>query len=179
MDDYIGSIMPWPAKTIPHGWALCDGSILNAAENQALFSVLGGRFGGNGTTTFALPDLRGRTPRGVGQPPGGAVTNMGDIGGQTTVTLEASNLPNHNHKLAVSNQTGNGTAFGNVILAAVGTAANTPTPPNIYSTDKQALASFAGNCIAPSGSGQPHDNMQPYLVLNYIICVFGKYPDRP
>ncbi|MCA8829182.1 phage tail protein [Hymenobacter pini] len=183
MDEaFIGSIVLFAGNFAPKGWAFCDGSLLNIAQNSALYSILGTYYGGNGTTTFALPDLRSRVPvhSNNGQPgPGLQGVQLGERAGVSNVTLTTLQMPNHTHTLAVN--TGNGTApspaggvpaIGNFEDAGSGTTVTT----NGYTPTANGLAN--PQAISPAGGNQPFSVMQPYLGLNYIICLYGLYPSR-
>jgi microcystin-dependent protein len=165
---YIGEILLVPFNFAPHNWAFCNGQLLPIIQNQALFSLLGTQFGGNGTTNFALPDLRGRSPIGAGQGPGLTPYNVGETGGQETVTLTVNQLPAHDHP-----------AFGSANQATMtnpsGAVWATQTRLTIYSSTTDSTH------MAPSGltgGNQPHDNRAPYLTLNYIISLAGIFPTR-
>jgi microcystin-dependent protein len=167
---FVGEIELVGFNFAPQGWAFCDGSILPISQNQALFSLLGTTYGGDGQTTFALPDLRGRRIIGYGSGPGLSPYNIGDKGGVETVTLTVSQIPAHTH--APNANTSPGTALtpsGNFWGSQNATAlySNSPSPVNM-----------AAGLIGNAGGGQPHDNMQPYLVMNYIISLFGIFPSQ-
>ncbi len=212
MEAFIGTILPWPLNWAPVGWESCDGRLLNINQNQALFSLIGTTYGGDGRTNFALPDLRGRIPVGMGQQPGGSQFSPGNWGGAEKSILTANNMPAHSHAATLSNGSiGNGSCSVEVKLPAnatnaaatdsspdanccLGTANANSRPVNIYSTnapDKTlmnnsvtASGTVAGTVtgtvtVAPNGGGQSFENMQPYLVVNYIICTQGYYPQRP
>lgn len=176
MEAYVGEIRLFAGNYAPAGWAFCDGSLLSIAEYDVLFALLGTTYGGDGTTTFALPDLRGRVPVHVG--PGYA---QGEMGGAEAVTLTAANLPAHTHTVNVAANTANVTDPEGAVLAA-------GSGISMYSTAVPTLSmhpSAIGDSIDPrTGTGygtpdpQPHDNMQPYLCLNYIICLEGIYPPK-
>jgi microcystin-dependent protein len=165
MEPFIGQILLISWNWAPRGWALCNGQLLSIAQYNALFSLLGITYGGNGTTTFALPDLRGRVPLNQGDGLGLTPRMLGESSGSESVTLLTPNLPAHNHLAMVSSQ---GSGRGGNFLAAGGI---TNSGPNdlVLSPD---TVSVAGNNV-------PHDNMQPYLVMNYIIALEGIYPSRP
>jgi microcystin-dependent protein len=145
----------------PKGWAFCNGQLLQINQNQALFSILGTTYGGNGQTTFALPNLQGRTPIHTGDG-----FTLGEVTGETAHTLNISELPAHNH-----------------VLQGVPANGDTPIPTalanvnNFYSTAAPNVALTAGS-IANTGGSQPHDNMSPYLVLNFIIALQGIFPSQ-
>lgn len=178
MESFLAAIILFAGNFAPRGWAFCGGQILAIAQNTALFSLLGTTYGGNGQTTFALPDLRGRVPVGAGQGPGLSNINLGEMAGAPTHTLIITEMPAHNHT---------------VTLQAVSTAGNTHTPGpttsmaqlvdsrsnplNVYST-AAANTSSAGGSASIAGGSQPHNNMQPYLGMNYIITMEGIYPSR-
>jgi len=158
----------------PQGWMFCDGSLLPISQYQALFSLLGTTYGGNGTTTFGLPDLRSRVPVGATLSGGGQQLTryqMGDTGGSETVALTPAQMPMHNHTIKTndSSETQN-TSNGNYL----GGGGRTP----IYS--KQAgTTTLASDAVSGTGGSQPHDNRQPYLGMNWIIAVNGVWPSRP
>lgn len=166
-EPFIGEICLFPYNFAPRGWALCNGQILPIAQNTALFSLLGTTYGGNGQTTFGLPDLRGRVPISSGQGLGLANRALGEAAGTESVTLTASQVPTHNHQVAV-NATDATTSRPNGNYAATGGSYNS-------ATDGTSLNSAA---VSNSGGSQPHDNMPPYLTLNYCIALDGIYPSR-
>jgi microcystin-dependent protein len=170
-EPFIGQIMIFGGNFPPKGWAFCDGSLLPIAQNSALFSILGVMYGGNGTTTFALPDLRGRVPIGMGQGLGLSNYVEGQAGGQEFHTLVANEIPVHTHAVtvSVSNEanTPQNRPGGNVLGAA-----------NIYDLPASADASLGGVSAGAAGGNQPHENRQPYLAVNYIIALVGIYPSR-
>jgi microcystin-dependent protein len=173
----LGQIMPFAGSQPPRGWAFCNGALLAIQPNQALFSLLGTFYGGNGVTTFALPDLRGRAI--LGSTGGGGEYPAGMVSGETTVTLTTAQMPNHNHQIQASstNGTGRGASATNNLFAT-----NTLPPDNptlIFTTagTNQVPLSLSTN-IVDVGGGQPHNNMQPYLVINYLIAMQGIYPSR-
>ncbi len=174
MDVYLGMIGLFGFNFAPRGWMLCEGQILSIAQNTALFSLLGTTYGGNGVTTFALPDLRGRVPNGQGQGPGLSSYQMGQASGTEHVTLIQTQMPQHNHSLNVSSSpaTSNNPA-GSVL--AVSADANEGVV-NTYGTVINATAS--PQAIGIAGGNQPHENMQPYLTMNYSIAVQGIFPSR-
>jgi microcystin-dependent protein len=165
---FIGEIRIMPGNVVPTGWALCDGQILPVAGNGPLFDVLGYRFGGNGSTTFGLPDLRGRVPIGAGQGPGLNLRDVGESAGVEAQTLSLGQIPSHRHALRAS--TSNGASYdpANGILA--GNAAAIPNFGPSADTD------MAAGAVAASGTGQPHNNMQPFLTLRYMIALTGDVP---
>lgn len=158
-DSAIGSICLWPLSWPPQDWMLCRGQLLSVAEYTPLFAIIGTTYGGDGRTTFALPDLRGRVPIGFGQGPGLSNYTCGQTVGSRTVSLTPGQTPVSVGAVTLDPEefTDNGTA--SVVLTRAGTVAP---------TQQKTL-----------GGSQPHDNMQPYLGLNYIICVNGTWPNRP
>ena len=174
-EPYVGQIQPYSINFPPKGWAQCDGQILPIAQNQALFSLLGTSYGGNGISTFALPDLRGRVPIGMGSG-GGGVYSVGQNAGETNVTLNLQQLPAHSHFLtgATTDATVNNPAAGAILAKA---ALPGGTPDSYYGpmTTPQPL-----NSAAVGGYGQtgPHSNMQPYLAINWCIAQSGLFPSR-
>lgn len=166
-EPFLGEIKLLPYNFAPRGWAFCQGQILPIAQNTALFSLLGTTYGGNGQTTFALPDLRGRVPLSSGQGPGLALHDLGEVGGTENVTLTAGQMPAHNHALNVSNANATASRPGG----------NRPSAGGSY-TNASDGNQFAGNAVSTSGSSQPHANMQPYLSLNYCIALEGIFPSR-
>ncbi len=170
MEGYIGQIVLFAGNFAPQNWAFCHGQIMNIAENTALFSIIGTMCGGNGTTNFALPDLRSRVPVGAGQ--GNGLSNVveGEMDGSETTTLLISNMPMHTHNVQASNQF---TGIDHPAGKYLGASSN---DNGFY--DDTANTSMAGDMIAPAGGNQPFDIRQPYLGLNYIICLYGIFPSR-
>jgi microcystin-dependent protein len=178
---YVGQIMPCAFNYPPRYWALCNGQIMAISQNQALFSLLGTFYGGNGQTNFALPDLRSRTPIGSGAGQFGTYV-IGQLGGAPTVALTSDNLPPHSHLVLVSNAdpvTNNsdvptpGAVLGRGTVVAPGGG---QTPINLYNSSAANIVPTALGAVA--GAGQPHDNMQPYSVINFCICLNGLFPSR-
>ncbi|MEO8169078.1 MAG: tail fiber protein [bacterium] len=159
-----------PYNFAPRGWAFCQGQILPIAQNQALFSLLGTTYGGNGQTTFALPDLRGRVPIGEGQGPGLSAYFLGQQGGAETHTLTANEMPAHTHLVSADTSVGSSDKPGSKLPAR--NAAGVPEYGNT------ANAQMAATMLGVAGESQPHSIMQPYLVLNWIIALQGVFPSR-
>jgi microcystin-dependent protein len=177
MEAYIGSIILFAGNFAPRGWALCQGQILPIAQNTALFSLLGTTYGGNGQTTFALPDLRGRVPVGYGQGPGLQDWVLGESQGVENVSLVVSQMPAHNHVVQVSGgQADTATAGNNYLASANGAFGTDPVTVNTYNGTPSAT--LAVNSLTVAGGSQPHQNIQPSLCLNYIICLQGIFPTR-
>lgn len=170
MEGTIGEIRLFAGNFAPRNWAFCQGQILSIAQNTALFSILGTTYGGNGQTTFALPDLRGRVPVGPGQGPGLPAVSLGEVGGEPTHTLTINESPAHTHTTQsnrATNEAATTSRPNGKVPAAGGAYAD--------ATDGSALQA---DVIGVAGGSQPHNNMQPYLGLNYIICLFGVFPSR-
>lgn len=166
LDPFIGEIKLLPWSWAPKNWHICDGSLLPISNYTALFSLLGVQYGGNGTTNFALPDLRGRAPIHFG-----TVYQQGDQDGSESVTLLPNQLPAHNHALLGSSQPAQ-KANPTGVLAQIN-----PTTALHYASDAP-LQPLNPTSVQIAGSGGPHNNMQPYLVLNYCIALFGVFPSR-
>ena len=168
---YVGEILLVAFNFEPNGWAFCDGRLMSISQNTALFSLLGTYYGGNGINTFALPDLRGRTPIGSGQAVTGTLYSLGQTGGEESVTLQVSQMPAHSHPVMGSTNVANAMSPSGAIWAAQSTL-------NIYSSTPDSSMAPGAVTLAPAGGSQPHDNRSPYLTLNYIISLFGIYPSR-
>jgi microcystin-dependent protein len=183
---FTGEIRIFAGSFAPAGWEFCKGQLLNISENETLFNLIGTTYGGDGTETFALPDLQGRTPLHPGTGPSGNTYQLAETGGRETVTIAATNLPAHQHNVT-----------GSLYIPALGenpgklTTANYPaitSGQQVYSTVRgtDTLATLvveskaAGQMmqVQPVGGSQPHDNMQPYLVVNFIICLSGDFPSQ-
>lgn len=165
---FIGQIAIYAFNFPPRSWALCNGQLLPINQNQALFSVLGTTYGGNGAQNFALPSLQGRTPVHWGYAPGLSYISLGQQSGSTSVTLTATQMPAHSHSVSASTNAPTQGAPTNVAWA---TAANIP-----YSDT--ASETMAAGALANAGSSQPHNNMAPSLALNYCIALYGIFPSR-
>lgn len=171
MEGVISEIRIWAANFAPVNWMFCNGQLLQINQYTALYSLLGLTYGGNGTSNFALPDMRGRVPVGVGQNPNLRNHVLGEIGGVEQVNLLISNLPPHNHQVVVSNKFAGGDHPSGKYLGA------SASDKGFYS-DTPENSTLAPNVITPTGNGMPIENMQPYLGVNYIICVQGMFPSR-
>lgn len=169
MDPFLGEIRLFAGNFAPRHWAFCNGQLLAIQQNTALFSLLGTMYGGNGQTTFALPDLRGRVPLHKGLGPGLSNRTQGETGGTETVTLLATQIPQHTHLLRGSSAAATAGGPGGNVLAATSVASYGPGP---------ATAAMASQAIGSQGSTQPHENMAPTLALNYIIAMQGIFPPR-
>jgi microcystin-dependent protein len=182
MEPYLGQIMLVPYNFEPRGWAFCNGQLLSIAQYTALFSLLGTTYGGNGQTTFALPDLRGRVPVSSGQGPGLSDYTLGEMAGQESVTLTSSQMPMHTHLAALNASTtlneGSDTPNAQSVLGPSNdTAAGAEVKIYSNSSPNQPLASNSVT-VQPAGGSQPFDNRPPYLTMNYVIALEGIFPSR-
>jgi microcystin-dependent protein len=166
-EPFIGQIQPFGFNFAPRGWAFCNGQLLPIAQNTALFSLLGTTYGGDGRTTFGLPDLRGRAALHYGQGPGLSDRRLGQRSGTETNTLQVANLAAHTHKAQVSS------ALGNTDVATGHYLAQTPED-NYHSTTDGSM----GGTSASTGNNQAVNNMQPYLTINVCIALTGIFPSR-
>lgn len=179
MSDYfIGEFRVFPYNRIPTGWLPCDGRTMQITGNAALFSLLGTFYGGDGKTTFMLPDFRGRTPVAFGQGQGLAYP-IGHQDGAETVTLTMAQIPAHSHQVAVvSDQVSNQNFISGNLLAQVGSI--TDMSPQVYYGPATAnLVTVAAQTVGSTGGNAAHPNMQPFLALNICISTTGLYPQRP
>jgi len=174
-DPFIGEIKIWSFDWAPYGWALCQGQLLSIQQNTALFSLLGTQFGGNGTTTFGLPDLRGRVPLGTQSP--GYQQGESYMNGTENVTLTSAQV-SHNHSLQAIVEAGDKPAPTANFYAKVTAVSPATTPVNIYGAPTSATP-LDPSILSSVGGNQSHNNMQPFLVLNYCIATMGIYPIRP
>lgn len=169
-EPFLGEIRLFTTDYAPRGWAPCNGQLLSIVQNQALYSLLGTTFGGNGQTTFALPDLRGRVSVGTGQGPGLAPIAQGQVGGETTHTLTVNAMPAHTHMVNASKKDADVADPSSAVWAK--SASPVPFAP------AASLTMMGSSAIGVAGSSQPHENMQPYSVVNFCIAVEGIYPSR-
>ena len=173
MDPFVAEIRIFPFNFAPKGWAFCDGQILPLSQNTALFSLLGTTYGGDGKSNFALPNMQGNAPMHPGQGPGLSLHDLGETGGSDTVSLLESEIPSHSHALMASGtNSSKPSPIGNS-LSRIGGGGTPYTAPG-----GAPLVNFADSALAPAGGGQPHNNMQPYLTLNFCIALQGVYPPR-
>ena len=169
-DRFLGSISLVPYNFAPTGSALCNGQLLLIASNTALFSLVGTYYGGDGITTFALPDLRGRMAVGMGQGPGLSPYTIGQEGGEEQVTLTLNQMPQHSHQAVASASAGNTVSPSNAYWA--------PGPRLLLYSAATNLTPMNAGAVGVAGGGQPHDNLKPYLTLNYVIWTVGIFPSR-
>lgn len=167
MDSFLGEVRLFPYHFIPKNWVECNGQLWNISQNTALFSLLGTTYGGDGKTTFALPNLQGRVAIG---PDKEQPLPIGAVGGEASHTLTYNEMPQHNHTVAASIRSGTSNSPVNNVWATYSS--------NIAVYGDSITTSMNVNSIAKTGQNQPHNNMQPYLVLRYCICVGGIYPPR-
>lgn len=172
---FLAEVRIWACNFAPTGWAMCSGQLLPISQNTALFSLLGTFYGGDGKSNFALPNLQGRAPMHTGgnQPgPGLSAYSLGEGAGSETVTLLQNEVPAHSHGLMASSQQGTDAAPGGENLArSVGAS--------LYqSTTNTNLVALNSNTLAPAGGSQPHNNLMPYLALNFCIALQGVFPPR-
>jgi microcystin-dependent protein len=168
MDPFVAEIRLFAGNFAPNGWAFCNGQLMSIAQNTALFSLLGTTYGGDGMSTFALPNLQGRAPMHPGQGPGLSLHDLGETGGAETVALVGSEIPTHTHTLNVSTQVGTEMSPTDNYLAA--------SPVRSVGYAASANTSMNAGVGTPA---DPHNNMQPYLALNFIIALQGVFPPRP
>lgn len=170
MAQYVAEIRMFGGTFEPQGWAFCDGRLLPIANNEALFTILGTTYGGDGETTFALPDLRGRTPVHMGQGPGLTNRILGEKAGEETHTLTTNEMPTHTHGAGAASGVGTSPSPQNNVWAGSSNA------DNQYASS--ANTTMKAGAIQSVGGGQPHDNMPSYLAVNYIISLEGVFPSQ-
>ncbi|KAB7744118.1 phage tail protein [Nostocoides sp. F2B08] len=169
-DPFIGEIRPFAFTFAPRGWAECNGQLMPISQNTALFALIGTYYGGDGKSTFALPDLQGSAPMGQGQGPGLSTRFVGEVTGSETVTLLTTEIPAHGHSVTALGPANTNTPAG----AAPATA------PTVRQYQDEAVGSvaLAPNALGMSGGGQPHSNLQPYATVRYCIALQGIFPPR-
>jgi microcystin-dependent protein len=170
---FLGEIRAFPFNFAPNGWAFCSGQILSIAQNTALFSLLGTNYGGNGTSNFALPDLRGRLAVSSGQGPGLSDYTLGSQSGVETVTMLSSEMAAHNHAANCTNVMANQPGPSGNVWAADGAGITSEYGPPVGGPPH-----MAAQAIGATGGNQPHTNLMPYLALNYCIAMQGIFPTR-
>jgi microcystin-dependent protein len=171
-DPFVAEIRIFPFNFAPKGWAFCDGQLLPLSQNTALFSLLGTTYGGDGKSNFALPNMQGNAPMHPGQGPGLSLHDLGEVGGSQTVSLLESEIPAHSHSMNASTQDGlDNHAAANLLAQGIGILQYTDANTGPFTT-------LNPNALPPAGGDQPHNNMQPYLTLNFCIALQGVYPPR-
>ena len=178
-DPFLGEIKMVGFNFAPRGYALCDGSLMSISVNTALFSLLGTTFGGNGTVTFGLPDLRGRSPVGVGQGPGLSSIEQGELAGSEDVTILISQMPAHNHLLTVAGTATEPAVTPSATNNVLGASGAGPGSASVWSTALNGPVPLAPNQVGLAGASQPLAVRNPYLGTNFIIATEGIFPSRP
>jgi microcystin-dependent protein len=171
MDPFVAEIRIFPFNFAPKGWAWCDGQLLPLSQNTALFALLGTTYGGDGKSTFALPDLQGRAPMHPGQGQGLSLRDLGEEGGSETVTLLESEMPAHTHATVQNTDTGGKLDATNRLWGEANT--------RIYSSNPNPVQPMHPAALTPAGGDAPHNNMQPYLTFYFCIALQGVFPARP
>jgi microcystin-dependent protein len=172
-DQFVGEIRIFPFNFAPTGWALCNGQLLPISQNTALFSLLGTYYGGNGTSTFGLPNLQGNVPVDYGQGAGLSLYNIGQTGGSQTVTLLQTQMPSHSHGVHAFASAGGQNPGPTTTWSEL-----TQRGQNAYTPSSAQNVSMNAAALSVTGGGQPHNNLQPYLTLNFCIALQGIYPSR-
>lgn len=174
-EPFLGQLLVVPYNFAPRGWAFCQGQIISIAQNTALFSLLGTTFGGNGQTTFALPDLRGRVPNSAGQGPGLSFYDLGEVGGTESTTITINQMPMHNHTATAALNANSGTKTGTAPNASfLGGASIYVGGP----ADSVMAAGSVGVTVGLNGGSQPLQILSPFLTMNWIIAMEGIFPSR-
>lgn len=171
MNPFVAEIRIFPFNFAPTGWAFCNGQLLPISQNTALFSILGTTYGGDGRSTFALPNLQGNVPMHPGQGAGLSLHYLGENGGTDSITLLESEIPAHNHSLVAGVLNSQSTSPTNNSLGR-------GNPIRVYTTTAGQDANMAETALAISGGSQPHNNMMPYLTMNFCIALQGIFPSR-
>jgi microcystin-dependent protein len=173
-DQFVAEIRIFPFNFAPKGWAFCDGQLLPISQNTALFSLLGTTYGGDGKSTFALPDMQGNTPMQQGQGPGLSLRDLGELGGEQAVTLLQTEMPAHIHTAVAATGGGQGSPVSNAWASGLKTGPSLYSPP--AANNKDVPMSPAALSIA--GGSLPHNNMMPFLTVNFCIALQGVFPAR-
>jgi len=172
MDPFLAEIRIFSFNFPPNGWAFCNGQLILITQNSALFSIIGTYYGGNGRTNYGLPNFQGRTPMHVGQGSGLSFHIQGETGGTETVTLFQNQIPLHNHNLMAA-------PLNSQSISPTNNSLGRGNPVRVYNNTIGAPdATMATNSIAPSGGNLPHNNMMPYLTMNFCIALQGIFPAR-
>ncbi|MGH6926240.1 MAG: phage tail protein [Propylenella sp.] len=174
---FIGEIRCFGFVFAPRGWAKCNGQLVSIAQSQALFSILGTTYGGDGQTTFGLPNLQGQIPMHWGNGPGGFNTSIGEVQGVSNATLTVSQIPQHSHAVTAAKATA--AAQRTAVPSSQAFLSGSQAPNVAWENPGTAVTSpFSPKAITMNGNSQPHDNMQPYLALNFCIALEGIFPSR-
>lgn len=168
---FVGQIRIFAGDGAPAGWAFCEGQLLQISENDALFALIGTTYGGDGQTTFGLPDLRGRAIVGPGQGPGLSSYVLGQVGGVETVTLTTNQIPSHTHTISADSLPGSSDGPANLLPAQY--------PDGIPVYNVNSTTTMNPGVLSSTGGGEPHNNVKPYLAVRYIIALYGIFPARP
>jgi microcystin-dependent protein len=171
-DQFLAEIRIFPFNFAPTGWAFCDGQLMPISQNTALFALLGTTYGGDGKSTFALPDMQGNAPMQPGQGQGLSLRDLGEMSGVENITLLQSEIPLHTHSLMAQNTFGASTDPADRLWGR-------PFGGGSMYAASGAVTALAPQAISPAGGGLPHNNMQPYLTLNFCIALQGIFPQRP
>lgn len=172
-DQYVAEIRIFTGNFAPTGWALCNGQLLPISQNTALFSLLGTTYGGDGRTTFALPNLQGSAPIHAGQGNGLSIRTLGETGGEQSVTLLDSQMPAHSHAALADAGAGSSSSPLNAVWGTISRNRHVYAPPSATND-----ATMSSQALSTAGGSQPHNNMQPYLGLTFIIALQGIFPPR-
>lgn len=170
-DQFVAEIRIFPFNFAPTGWAFCNGQLLPISQNTALFSLLGTTYGGDGKSTFALPDMQGNAPMQPGQGQGLSLRDLGEMSGVESITLLVSEIPVHTHTLQAVGENGDNLVPNNLVALANSIGGS------MYTTASTGTMAF--QALPPAGGSLPHNNMQPYLTLNFCIALQGIFPQRP
>ena len=171
-EPYVGEIRMFGGSFAPAGWAMCNGATLAISENDTLFTLIGTTYGGDGQETFNLPDLQGRAPMHMGQGPGLTQNYVeGEKAGVESVTLTTNQIPIHTHSFLASSDAGQSAQPQNALFALLPTG-------NLYTQPQQPAVNLNSNMLSAAGGSQPHDNIQPYLCITFIISLFGVFPTQ-
>ncbi len=173
-DQFLSEIRIFPGNFAPKGWALCNGQLMPISQNTALFALLGTTYGGDGNSTFALPNLQGSVPLGAGQGPGLSLRDLGEMAGEQVVALLDSEMPSHSHGALASTAGGTDSPAN----ATWGESKLGKTPLAVYAASGANNVQMSPLGLSPTGGGQPHNNMPPYLSLTFIIALQGIFPAR-
>ncbi len=177
-DPFVAEIRIFPFNFAPKGWATCDGQLLPLSQNTALFSLLGTTYGGDGRSTFALPNLQGCAPMQPGQGPGLSMRDLGETSGTDNVTLLTSEIPLHTHTAQVNNATATLAAPAGNVPARIAFSTGTQSGSGVAYSATAPTVQMAPQALSPAGGDQPHNNLQPYLTLTFCIAMQGIFPPR-